>query len=163
MKLIHYSSERITLEPMLYDQSRDKWQAKPVGLWVSIEDEWKKWCESENYRTQTCTHSHEVILKPNHSVLHLKTAEEVTAFGKKYPLRTRDWDAEYDTYQLDWHTIKKEYQGIIIAPYQWSCRLALESCWYYGWDCASGCIWDLDSIESFAFMEEIEMCGVCNE
>lgn len=158
MKLIHYNSEKIFLEPRIYDQLRDEWQSKPVGLWFSIGDEWKKWCE-ENYPKFDCTYSHEVILKPNHNVLHLKTAEEITAFGLKYPLKTRDWDAEWDTYQLDWHQIKKEYQGIIISPYQWSCRLSMKSCWYYGWDCASGCIWDLDCIECFKFIEEVEMCN----
>ncbi len=57
------------------------------------------------------------------------------------------------TYQLEWDKVKDKYQGIIIAPYQWECRLALETCWYYGWDCASGCIWDLDCIKEFIKQE----------
>ena len=44
--------------------------------------------------------------------------------------------------------------GIIISPYQWDCRLALESGWYYGWDCSSGCIWDISCIQDFIFLEE---------
>jgi len=38
--------------------------------------------------------------------------------------------------------VSKEYDGIEIAPYQWDARLSL--IWYYGWDVASGCIWNLD-------------------
>lgn len=47
----------------------------------------------------------------------------------------------------DWENIAKEYDGIIIAPYQQSWRLIFS--WYHGLDCASGCIWNLDSIKEF--------------
>lgn len=57
------------------------------------------------------------------------------------------------TYELDWLKVKQKYQGIIIAPYQWKCRMAQETKWYYGWDCASGCIWDLDCIDEFKLIE----------
>ena len=88
MKLIHYSSKEEKLEPMIYDQSLSKWQAKPIGLWISVGDEWKKWCEAESFNLENCTHAHEVILKTNNSILYLNTPEQIFAFGKKYPLRT---------------------------------------------------------------------------
>jgi hypothetical protein len=155
MKLIHYSSELIeSLEPRYYDQNLRKWQAKPNGLWLSVEDEnvgynWKEWCESEKFRLECLEFSYEIKLKENANVIHLKTSEDIFKFTKEHPLKTRDWDAEWDTYQLDWNKIREKYQGIIISPYQWKCRLALESSWYYGWDCTSGCIWDLNCIEEF--------------
>lgn len=43
---------------------------------------------------------------------------------------------------LDWAAIGKLYDGIIIAPYLWERRLNGGAMWYYGWDCASGCIWN---------------------
>ena len=50
-------------------------------------------------------------------------------------------------YMLDFLKVMDEYDGIIIAPYQYSCRLMNSStAWYYGWDCASGCIWNLGCI-----------------
>ena len=154
MKLIHYSSELIkSLEPRCYDQNQ-KWKAKPRGLWFSVESDdvdynWKEWCEAEKFNLECLKFSFEIILKENANILHLKTEQEILEFTKEFPLKTRDWDVEWDTYQLDWNKIKEKYQGIIISPYQFECRLSLESSWYYGWDCSSGCIWDLNCIEEF--------------
>ncbi|QBI98814.1 hypothetical protein SEA_BOBBY_184 [Mycobacterium phage Bobby] len=47
---------------------------------------------------------------------------------------------------IDWGKVAADYGGIIIAPYQWSRRM--DPHWYYTWDCASGCIWNLEAIES---------------
>lgn len=155
MRLIHYSIDSIeSLEERPYYQEDLTWQAKPNGLWISVEGEkvgynWKEWCESEKFHLNGLSHSYEIILKEDAKILHLKNADEIFEFTKKYPLKTRDWDADWDTYQLEWHEVKKEYQGIIISPYQWHCRLSLESNWYYGWDCSSGCIWDIKCIKEF--------------
>lgn len=170
MKLIHYSNDYIDyLENREYPQTDLNWQAKPNGLWFSIEEveeydklpnnyNWKEWCEAERYRVEALIHSYQITLKDEAKILHLKTKEQILEFSKQYPLKTRDWDAEWDTYQLQWDEVKEKYQGIIIAPYQWDCRLSLESCWYYGWDCASGCIWDIDCIKSFNYIEQKEAC-----
>lgn len=49
---------------------------------------------------------------------------------------------------IDWVKVKPLYDGIIITPYQWRCRLDPDIFWYYSWDCASGCIWNLETIET---------------
>jgi hypothetical protein len=157
MRLIHYTNEKFSLEPRKYEQAELSWQAKPNGIWFSVEAEnvgynWKEWCELERFQLQSLQYSYDIILKEYAKIIHLKTSEEIFQFTKKYPLKTRDWDVEWDTYQLEWNEVKKIYQGIIISPYQWPCRLSLESCWYYGWDCSCGCIWDLDCIEEFKLM-----------
>lgn len=159
IKLIHYTNEEFELESWEYLQSELHWQAKPNGLWVSVEGEnlgegWKEWCEGEPFRLENLVVSYEVILKEDANILHLKTAQEIFEFTKQFPLKTRDWDAEWDTYQLQWDGVKKKYQGIIISPYQWQCRMDPKTCWYYGWDCSSGCIWDLTCIEEFKLIEE---------
>ena len=153
MKLIHYTNEKFELEPRPYLQSELRWQAKPNGLWVSVagDDDWKSWCEKEDYLTNHLVVSYEISLNKNANILHLKTPQEIYEFGKLYPLKTTELNN--DTFQLEWNKVKSKYQGIIIAPYQWGCRLALETCWYYGWDCASGCIWDLSCIDEFKLME----------
>lgn len=162
MKFIHYTDSPIdVLEHREYSQEELNWKAKPNGLWFSVEDvgkhpnnyNWKEWCESEKYRTEYLEVSYEIILKEDAKILHLKTPEEITEFTKLYPLKTRDWDAEWDTYQLQWEEVKAKYQGIIISPYQWDCRLGLETSWYYGWDCSSGCIWDISCIKEFKLQE----------
>jgi hypothetical protein len=98
---------------------------------------------------ENLTYSYEVILNDNSNILYIETVEQLYTFTKKYPMKTKGYDADDDTHQLNWFQVKKEYQGIIISPYQWDCRMAMESCWYYGWDCSSGCIWDLKCIKEF--------------
>lgn len=56
-------------------------------------------------------------------------------------------------YEIDWKKVTEEYQGIIISPYIWQRRLAPHTMWYYGWDVASGCIWDTDAIEEVKLVE----------
>lgn len=42
--------------------------------------------------------------------------------------------------------IGARYDGIVITPYVWSMRLDRSAFWYYGWDCASGCIWNASAV-----------------
>ncbi len=152
MKLVHFSDQPIDkLEEREYPQFDLKWQAKPNGFWVSDEDSkgWKEWCESEKFRLDFLTIAYEIIISENSNILILQSPEQIFEFTKKYPFKTRYFDSEHDTYQLDWNKVKSKYQGIIITPYQWDCRLALETSWYYGWDCASGCLWDLKCVKEF--------------
>jgi hypothetical protein len=79
---------------------------------------------------------------PDANVRHLATAAEIRCFTAEFqephpatPLTT-----------IDWARIQEQYGGLIIAPYQWSVRL--DFLWYYGWDCASACLWDLTVIQS---------------
>lgn len=157
MDLFHFAEVEVKLEELVYDQFRHEWQAKPVGLWVSVGDEWKEWCVSENFAIEDLTFKHQVILKSDANILYLDTPEKIFELSKKYP-STKESVSKLigldSSNELDWIKIKSEYQGIIIAPYQWECRLALESTWYYGWDCASGCIWDISCIESFELVKQ---------
>lgn len=167
MKLIHYSSVEFELEIRKYNQNCVMWNAKPSGFWFSVEgiseedQTWKSWCEGEKFNLEGLEVSYEIILKENANILHLKTHEEILDFGKEYPYVKPQWDNPKDrricgTYELDWHKVKEKYLGIIIAPYQWSCRLHREVSWYYGWDCASGCIWDLTCIQELKLKETHE-------
>lgn len=72
-------------------------------------------------------------------------------FGKGgYPgFNERDY---MDDLKIDWLAIYRKYQGIIIEPYLWSFRSAWH--WYNAWDCASGCVWDVSTIESFELVEK---------
>lgn len=42
--------------------------------------------------------------------------------------------------------VRQDYAGIEISPYQYECRFELT--WYYGWDVASGCVWDKEAIRA---------------
>ncbi len=144
-----------------------KWN-KPIGLWVSVEDgnSWKDWCEDQKFRLEGLKYQYEVTIFSSPNILKLETTDSILQFSKEYFWDPSEWmrtvlvksgqqvpeiftpDFEYRP-AIRWDLVKEKYQGIIVAPYQCSCRLDLWTQWYYGWDCSSGCIWDLSVIKDF--------------
>jgi hypothetical protein len=160
MKLIHYTNKEFALEPLQYNQAEEEWKNKPRGLWVSVEGEydWEWWCREEGFHLEHLVVSYEVKLKNDAKILHLKTEEEILNMCILYPFIKPQWDNPEGWrfcggYEINWQKVSEKYQGIIISPYQWECRMKEKSAWYYGWDCASGCIWDLTCIEEFKLQE----------
>jgi hypothetical protein len=150
MRLIHYSAEPM---PPLTDprQSSGRRIGKPShGLWVSVEsrhnDGWRHWCEDENFGLDRLTHASEIVLKPKAKPLWIKTAAAVQSLALRYPRQTDDVAYVSEIDAVDWSAVMREWPAIIIAPYQWRCRV--DVMWYYGWDCASGVIWDISIIEA---------------
>ena len=116
---------------------------KPAGFWVSVDGEmdWPGWCQSEQWGLHRLAHRYIVKLKPTSRIIYLDTAEAVREFTHQYQ-RGGTFAA------VDWRSACEGRDGIIIAPYQWDCRMDDLTFWYYGWDCASGCIWNSAVIES---------------
>jgi hypothetical protein len=121
---------------------------KPRGLWYSRGSAWLEFVRRE-YRS---------AYSPRHHVY----AVDLTAPVVPYGLRSRDgrralvrldsaqalraFTTEFgDLTAINWAAVATKYVGIEIAPYQWSCRTSLQ--WYYGWDVASGCVWDADAVQ----------------
>lgn len=156
MKLLHYTDKEFELKPWKYSQEDTHWRAKPTGLWVSVEGpcDWKSWCESEEFELDHLAVCYEVKLKRGSKILRLKTMKSIYELAARYYYIRPQWDNPEgrricSNYEINWERVKEEYQGIIIAPYQWPCRLHPLCNWYYGWDCASGCLWDLTCIKEF--------------
>lgn len=156
MRLLHYAAEPFS-GPILSREQRDRISTheKPRGLWVSVEgeDDWPAWCRGERFRLDGLTHVHEVALAPGARVLRLASAFEIDAFTAQYarPFRL----GTYECQGIDWRAVASDHQGLIIAPYIWSRRLDGGANWYYGWDCASGCIWDAEAVASVALLEVV--------
>lgn len=124
---------------------------KPNGLWVSVNgpNDWPSYCHSESFNLEYFKHVQTVELDPTSKILVLDTAEKVRSIYPKYGTHPEWMDKKLkDTYWINWRAVADEYAGIIIAPYQFSCRLDRDTRWYYGWDCASGCIWDASAVMS---------------
>jgi len=141
VKLSHWS-ERDVLEPYSQEQ-RATAAPKPEGLWVSVDGarDWEDWCHAEEFRLLTLRHRFAVTLRDDANVLVLDNLDKLMALGTLY--------AEDDARdRIRWFAVALEWQGVIIAPYQWSVRLHPSYSWYYPWDCASCCIWDVDAIEN---------------
>lgn len=158
-RLIHYSDTHLT---GVYSCRQDEGRAfqrgdKPNGLWVSVEgpDDWRAWCEAEQFGCLDC--ATEIVLHPDANVLRIETPDALKAFHDEYccPPAWAHGLPDYDEHAISWLLVAEKYQGILIAPYQWGCRLdGPMSSWYYGWDCASGCIWDASAV---AEVRPIEM------
>lgn len=176
-KLYHYTATmRNGLSHIEYPISQygDHRSAKPCGLWISVEDyeddqTWKTWCEGEQYEIGGLQYRYSIEIESK-NILWLRTDDELISFSEKY--KGND-PSEYDKfcsdqysehldelykrigkrrlpyiYLIEWGAVKDLYDGIIIAPYSWNLRMDLQ--WYYGWDCASGCIWNLSAIKNFS-------------
>lgn len=141
MQLMHYSDKQLGTIKSVTQQGICY---KPDGLWVSVkgDEDWLSWCESQGFRLSSLVVSHEIVVTKQNRILHLDSPEDLHDFLSTY-------GASYfgSSKAIDWSRVANHYQGIIIAPYQWECRLHRDHMWYYGWDCASGCIWDASAIE----------------
>lgn len=139
MKLEHYGSEPLVLDrARSYDQELGY---KPHGFWVSVagEDDWPSWCRSEGFALNRLGSAAQVTLKPDANVLVISNTVELLAFHEEFKV------AKWSTIEfIDWPRVSETYDGIIVAPYQRTLRMEIH--WYYGWDVASGCIWNLEAI-----------------
>jgi hypothetical protein len=140
-RLLHYSQNALTQRLNSAQNQEDYF--KPQGFWVSVEgeDDWRSWCQSEGY---------------GHKRYFWQTAVALTGVGKPI-LRIDgrsidDFTDNYvrenlrmEYYAIDWPRVAQDYSGIIIAPYSWHHRRNDRTQWYYGWDCASGCLWNAEA------------------
>lgn len=143
-----------------YDYSRRRVRDdKPTGFWVSVQgpDDWYEWCTREEFCVSDLSNEYDVTLAPGANVLRIDNLGDLEDLTYRYPALTAEWRRSSvwaDERYPDWPRIAAEFDGIIIAPYQWAARLDLF--WYYAWDCASGCIWNLDAIESVTPARKLE-------
>lgn len=141
MKLTHTPKDDFdgALVPITYMQvSRDK----PNGLWVSADNSWEKWCLSNC--PEWMGKRYRVKLPVGMRILRIRNHAQLLNFSARYRVEkeiARELSI-MNSFYIDWATVAKQYDGIVIRPYVWAARLDSATRWYYGWDCASGCIWN---------------------
>jgi len=165
MRFIHYSDELIdAVRPACYIQELNH---KPHGFWFSVEHQhenlnWKQWCESEEFALEKLKYPHLLHLHNNANILCIKSIEDMFTFNKLYleiPDKLKGHNFRIITnFHINWKKVSSDYDGIIITPYQWTCRLHNDFFWYYTWDCSSGCVWNLEVIKSIYKLEENIKC-----
>lgn len=149
-RLIHYSINPLKeIRSVRQPPGPYYFHVKPHGLWVSVEgdDDWLSWCQGERWGLESLKCATEIVLKKDASLLRLTSAKEICDFEDKFKGKK---EGDFDVHII-WPKVAEQYQGIVIAPYCW--QLRLEKMWYYGWDCASGCIWDADAVASLKQIE----------
>ena len=132
---------------------------KPRGLWLSVDNDWRRWCEGDGMEDWVRGPEYGFEFIDAGRVLMLTTAQDIDRFTDAFVNRhpeddgmrrwyeqreiTRNSGNYIDQYRLNWGVLASEFAGILIAPYIWERRLSPHTSWYYPWDAASACIWDL--------------------
>jgi hypothetical protein len=141
---------------------------KPNGLWFDVNGSWKRWCEAVQFRLENLRYRHTVTILDASRILFLRNAKDIDLFARQYGRNlsgriqllqsTDDIDAFTHQYGRDlfvdiqrqfsnyimWRGVAEKHGGIIIDPY--SHARSRTYLWYYGWNCAGGCIWDTSVI-----------------
>ncbi len=144
MELIHYSKNPIG--KILAKKQGDS-TFKPEGLWVSVkgDGDWPEWCKGEEFGLDRLTCRTRIELRSGNNVPIISTISELFELTASYSDPPDGFPVRTSMY-IDWTAFARKHDGLIIAPYLWDARLDIGCSWYYGWDCASGCIWNPDSI-----------------
>lgn len=152
MKLSHYTraDEPLRLDTDLtYAADKEPQYFKPYGLWLSVDgrDDWPAFISGEKWDEGRIARRFIITLPPRLNVLRLKTLSALHNFTEKYQFTPPGVpQSEWLNHFIDWGKVKSAYDGIIISPYQWRARLSEGTFWYYPWDCASGCVWNLAGV-----------------
>lgn len=154
----HYtSSEIINLVDVSQQYSPFR---KPVGLWISDDSSfsWKDFCHMSGSFLEDLEKRYKIILKKNANILHLNSIEDILRFTDEYGCNIMGEIIGHIDERCDairWKEVAEKYDGIIITPYMWNWGLMRTAWWYYGWDCASGCIWNVSAIASCRLQDDI--------
>jgi hypothetical protein len=165
MTYYHWASDPVKLRARSYTQGG---HPKPNGLWFDVNESWKQWCHDVQFRLENLGYRHIVTILDKSRILFLRNAKDIDAFAREYGHNLSghiqllqnigDTDAFARQYGRDlfgdvqrqfsnyimWGEVAEKYSGIIIDPYSRS--RSQTYLWYYGWNCAGGCIWDTSII-----------------
>jgi hypothetical protein len=136
--LNHYSFKPLALDERVYVQEVSH---KPRGLWLSDDSDygWKEWCDQERFHEMHLETVTPFYFTEDANILWLRTPGEIRALSTKHGSTLSNLGSIYN---IDWPTIAEQYDGILITPYQWDCRMGSDTFWYYSWDVASACVWN---------------------
>lgn len=116
---------------------------KPTGLWYGFGTSWLDWVRSEMPQWET-----ENVFKIDiydDDIVDIATEQIFLWFSKRY--KDPEKEGKYGNEKINWPEVTKKYKGIEFPIYYSKYRRDPEHAWYYPWDVASGCIWDLSAIK----------------
>jgi len=149
MQRIH-TTDRKSIRIPFYTSYKQEVDMKPKGIWYGLDWSWHEWCEMEGFSQGKGKNNFEIDLHLQ-NILVIDTEEKMKYFAHKFG-EVPEWRRKNNLGDvrdyIDWKKVSETYSGIEISPYQHKFRLDRNFFWYYGWDCASGCIWNLNAIKS---------------
>lgn len=134
------------------------WQScgfKPNGFWYSCYNCWYKWTQEEAMFQFQHKYIHKINInskaltninyKNKNKILVIKNLKDFDTFNKKYGFLDKKIadNPKWKNYLINWKAVARDYGGIEICPYLTERSNYL---WYYTFDVASGCIWNIKSI-----------------
>ena len=151
----HWADKEFELDCHFQYPDRKLW-FKPKGLWFEVDGDWVRWCKSDmpDWLEERYKVPYGVEFDPD-KVLWLKTARDIDDFTAMYAVPLFPERLDFRSTTIAWARLTEAYAGLVIAPYCWRRRMSEHTLWYYGWDCASGCIWDLSVITKFERVEGV--------
>ena len=140
---VHMSDKSCKLKIQTYIQKNGP---KPKGLWYAIGSEWLDWVRSEMPHWEG-KYLYDIDLGDS-NILKLNSTLDLYDFTREYRVEDSDDNKWYfKGYYINWDEVRKKYDGIEIQPYIYEARHNIDTFWYYGWDVAGGCIWNLSNIK----------------
>jgi hypothetical protein len=121
---------------------------KPVGLWYAVGFGWLDFTTHEHtsfYQYDQHIYAFEISLD-GLNVLRITNYDELVKFEKQYAITKDDPYSMLKGWDINWAKVAESYDGIEIAPYIYKARMTHK--WYYGWDVASGCIWNTTGLKT---------------
>jgi len=136
-------------------QEPPRWAGgKPDGLWYACGDEWLEFINT-SLRGPLARARYIYEIKLSDKVLKIDNDLDFKTFY--YHFRTQTFvdpshpAEEGDAMAIDWPEVQREgYAGVEVCPYLGSMRTKFD--WYYGWDVASGCVWDSAGVTSVSLL-----------
>jgi hypothetical protein len=116
---------------------------KPRGLWYAVGFGWLDFTANEftSFYEEKEVYAFEISLN-GLNVLRITNYDELLKFEEAYLVSNEN---EYmKKFDINWVKVAENYDGIEIAPYIYKARMG--HFWYYGWDVASGCIWNTSKL-----------------
>ena len=132
----------------VYKQSNSDF--KPNGFWYSYYNDWYNFIQKEAQQFQY-KYIHKINInskvltdiknKNKDKILVINNLKDFDIFNKRYGHIHHGENKKFDV--VNWKKVSKDYGGIEIGPYLIKRR---HLSWYYSFDVASGCIWNIKAI-----------------
>ena len=128
---------------------------KPKGLWYGCGGVWIEWLRKNPEMANMLKRANYLYeIKLGEEVIQISNDDEFGDF-QSYHAFSLEWAPDIIETAVDWKGLQEEeYNGIEICPYNPGRRSHYDSRWYYGWDVASGCIWNSAGISEVRLLAE---------
>lgn len=146
MKRLHFSDRR----EIFFEDKAQVLDTKPRGLWYGFDNSWIDWVHSNMPEWEETHFTHKFKIEVDESKILVLKAKDMVPFTMEFSQK------RYGLKVINWPAIAKEgWCGIEIPQYHDELRLDFDFFWYYGWDCASGCIWNKDVLKDIVYLSSL--------